>query len=97
MFNYTRQMETLDSCFELIRSHQQYILWSPLLEIEPTTTDCSAETLQLSHQFISHTSDAKLTSHGNCAANWHKFVLQVKFVLFTEDTVISRATSSEED
>ena len=28
----------------------------------------SAETLQLGHQFISHISDAKSTSHGNCAA-----------------------------
>ena len=27
------------------------------------------KTLQLSQQSISHTSDAKLTSHGNCAAN----------------------------
>ena len=30
--------------------------------IEPVTTDCGAETLQLSHQFISHASDAKSTS-----------------------------------
>ena len=29
------------------------------------TTDCRAETLQLSQQFISHTSYAKLTSHGH--------------------------------
>ena len=49
---YARHTETLDSCFNLIRSHQQCIPWSPPLEIKPATTDCSAETLQLSHQFI---------------------------------------------
>ena len=54
---YAWQTETLDTCFHCIRSHQQYILWSPPLEIEPATTDCRAETLQLSQQFISHTSD----------------------------------------
>ena len=62
---YIRHTETLDSCFNFIRTHQQCIPWSPLLEIESVTTDCSAKTLQLSHQFISHTSDTKLTSHSN--------------------------------
>ena len=33
---YAGHTETLDSCFEFIRSHQQYIPWSPPLEIEPT-------------------------------------------------------------
>ena len=47
---YSRHTETLDSWFDLIRSHQQCILWSPPLEIELVTTDCRAETLQLSHQ-----------------------------------------------
>ena len=50
---YARHMETLDNCFDLIRFHQQCIQWSPLLEIKPVTTDCRAETLQLSHQFMS--------------------------------------------
>ena len=63
---YARHTETLDSCFDHIWSHQQCIPWSPPLEIKPVTTDCRAETLQLSHQSISHTSDAKLTSHGIC-------------------------------
>ena len=31
--------------------------------------DCRAETLPLSYQPILHTSDTKLTSHGNCVAN----------------------------
>ena len=57
---------TLDSCFDLIRFHQQCIPWSPLLEIEPATTESRAETLPLGHQSTSHTSDAKLTSHGKC-------------------------------
>ena len=35
--------ETLDNCFDLIRSHQQCIPWSLPLEIEPATTDCRAE------------------------------------------------------
>ena len=33
------------------------------------TSDHSTETLQLSHLFISHVSDIKSTSHGNCAAS----------------------------
>ena len=61
--------ETLDSCFNLIRSHQQCIPWSPPLEIKPATTEHRAETLQLCPQSTLHTSDAKLTSHDNCTAN----------------------------
>ena len=56
---YARHTGTLDSSFDLIRSHQQCIPWSPPQEIEPATTDCRAETLQLSQQSTSHTSDAK--------------------------------------
>ena len=37
------------------------------LEIEPATTGCRAEILLHSQQCILHTSDATLTSHGNCA------------------------------
>ena len=61
--------ETLDTHLDLIRSHQQCILWSPPLEIEPVTTEYRAETLPLSYQSTSYTSDAKLTSYGNCVAN----------------------------
>ena len=82
---YTQHTETLDdSCFDLIRSHQQCISWSPLLKIKPATIECRAETLPLNHQSTFHTSDAKLTSHGNCAANKPECVLQVTTVLFTE-------------
>ena len=42
-----RHKEPLDSCFNLIRSHQQYIL-------ESATTDCRAETQLLSHWPTSH-------------------------------------------
>ena len=35
---YAWYTETLDSCFNFIRSYQQCILWSPPLEIEPATT-----------------------------------------------------------
>ena len=45
---FTAHTETLDCLFDLIRSHQRFISWSPSLEIEPATTDCRAETLQLS-------------------------------------------------
>ena len=38
---------------------------NPVNTYEPATT----ETLQLSYLSMSHTSDAKLTNHGNCAAN----------------------------
>ena len=45
-------METQDSCFDLIRYHQQCIPRCPSLEIEPVTTNGRAETLQLSQQSI---------------------------------------------
>ena len=61
--------KALDSCFDIIKSHQQRMSWSPPLEIEPAIVDCWAETLQLIHEFILHTRDAKLTSYGNFAAN----------------------------
>ena len=32
----------LNSCFDLIRSHQQCTPWSSPLEIEPTTTECKS-------------------------------------------------------
>ena len=41
--------ETLDSCFDFIRSHQQSKPWSAPLEIQPATTEYRAETLLLSH------------------------------------------------
>ena len=67
--SYAWHMKTLNSCFNLIRSHQQCIPWSPSLEIEPVITDCRAETLQLNQLSISHTSYAKLTSKNRCATN----------------------------
>ena len=69
VITYAWHTETLDSCFGRIRSYQQCIPSSPPLEIEPANTDCRAETLQMSQQPISHTSNVKLTSHGKCAAN----------------------------
>ena len=42
----TLARDILDSCFDVIRTHQQYITWSPPpLEIKPVTTECKAETL----------------------------------------------------
>ena len=37
---YARRTETLDNCFDLIRSHQLCIMRSPPLGIELATTDC---------------------------------------------------------
>ena len=56
-----RPTETLNSGFDFIRSHQQYILWSPRLATEPVTTEWKAETLPLSHWSTSRASVAKLT------------------------------------
>ena len=39
------------------------------LDIELATTECGAETLPLNYKATSRTSDAKLTSRGNCQAN----------------------------
>ena len=66
---YAQHSETLDSCFDPTGSHPRCIPWSPSQEIELATTDCRVETPQLSQQSISHSSDANLTSQGNCAAN----------------------------
>ena len=44
----TRHTETHDNSFDLLRSQQQCIPWSPPLETEPVTTDCRAESIQLS-------------------------------------------------
>ena len=79
---YARRTETLNNCFDLIRSHQQCISWSPPRWIGPATTDCRADTLQQSQQSISHTSDVKLSSRGNCAANQPECVLQVTSILW---------------
>ena len=46
------------------------VYWiTPVLEIEPATTNCRSETLQLSQQSIAHTRAAKLTCHGKCVTN----------------------------
>ena len=58
---YAWYTEKLVICFDLIKSHQQCIPWSPPLEMEPVTMDCRVETLQVSQLLISHISDAKLT------------------------------------
>ena len=54
--------EPRDSFLDLIRSHQQCMLWSPPLEIEPEITECKAKTLPLSYGSTSHTGDDKLNS-----------------------------------
>ena len=51
---YARHTEPLDCCFDLIRSHQQCILWYQPLEIDPVTTEA-----RLYNWTILHTSDAK--------------------------------------
>ena len=51
---------TLNSCFDLIGSHQQWTPWSPPQYAE-------AETLLLGHRFMPHISDAELTSYGDNA------------------------------
>ena len=47
---HTQHMETLDSRFDPTRSHLQCTPWPQPPETEPATTDCRAETPQLSHQ-----------------------------------------------
>ena len=63
-----RHTEPLNNCFNLIKFHQQCIVWSPPLKVEPATTECRPRTLPLSYWSTWHTSNAKLTSHGNCTA-----------------------------
>ena len=54
-----RHTEQLISCFDLIRFHQQFIQWSPPLEIEPVTTEYRAPALPLSLGSTSPTGDVK--------------------------------------
>ena len=53
----------LNSCFDLIRSHQQCTPWSPPLDIEPQYAE--AETLPLCHWFMPCIIDTKSTSYSN--------------------------------
>ena len=81
---------TLDSCFDLIRSHHQYIPWSPPVLIEPATT---AETPPLGHRSTSHSSDAKSTSQYVAEEFWfgaqfnstHNFTQSGWPILFNPD------------
>ena len=58
---------TLNSCFDLIGSHQQCTPQSPLVEIEPTTTvGRSRKSTTGSPVHVSH-KRAELTSHGDNA------------------------------
>ena len=42
--HYARHMEPLDSCLDLIRSHELLKQWFLPLDIEPATTEYRAET-----------------------------------------------------
>ena len=55
------------------------------------TTDCRVETQQLSHQSISHTSDTKLISHGNCG---HNNYVDAYFPSSWDDVALEVAVSS---
>ena len=57
---YAWHTDTLDSCFDLINSVYRH----PHHWRSNQQSQFVVPKLQLSHQFISHTSDAKLTSHG---------------------------------
>ena len=84
----------LDSCFDHIWSHQQCI---PPLEMEPATTEYRAESLLLSHWSTSHTSDAKLTSHGKCATthtHTHTHTSIYIYIYISHDQVVLTACSS---
>ena len=59
----------LDSCFDLVRSHQQCIQKSPPQEVKKETREYRAKTLPLNYRSTSLTSDAKLTCQCKCAAN----------------------------
>ena len=83
--------ETLDSCFDVIRSHQQWIPWHPSLEIEQATTERRAETLPLSLLSTQVTPNLLVIIFAR------PINLKVTYVHFTEDTVTSRTPSSQED
>ena len=89
---YVRNTETLDSCFDFIRSHQQCITWSPPLQIEPASKNSRADTLQ---SYRTHMTPNQLVTVIERPINLN--VLQVTSVLFTEDTITSRTMSSWED
>ena len=53
-----RHTETLDSCFDLIRSSQQCVPWSPPLDTKRETTGCRFKTLSLRRKFTWHTRES---------------------------------------
>ena len=75
---------TLNSCFDIIRSHLQCITWSTPMEIEPTT-------LHLGQRSKPHASNAKLTSHGGNARPLNLMCLEGTF--FKYDVTLQRTRS----
>ena len=71
---YVRHTETLDSCFDFIRSHQLCIPWSPPLEIKPAIKDCRAKTLQLSKQSICWWDLIRSKQLSSVASHFHESV-----------------------
>ena len=83
---------SLNSCFDLIRSHQQCKPWSLALEIDPTTTGYRGrKNLHLGHRSKPHLIDAKLTSHGGNARPLNLMCLEGTF--FKYDVTLQRTRS----
>ena len=85
---------TLNCCFDFIRSHHQCRPWSPLLEIEPTTTVCRSRN--------STTGPPVHATYKRCRINkswctvrplWPN--VSWRYVIPIEDTATSGATSSQ--
>ena len=75
--------EQLYRYFNLIRSHQQFIPWSPRLEIKPVTTECRPKTLPQSYWSTSQTWQLP------CQLTWCIFVSYI--CTLTRDMVTSKS------
>ena len=69
--------------FKFCIIYQQYISWSPSLEIEPATKECRVETLPLSYWSTSNRSVAKIDIDNAWPINLGSFVVTSIFLLRT--------------
>ena len=83
----------LNSCFDLIRFHQQGTPWSHHWRSNQQPQYAETETLLLGHRFMPHIIDAELTSHGELRDHFDLMCLEGTYSL-TEGMATPGATSS---
>ena len=85
----------LNSCFNLIRSHQQCTLWSPPLEIKPTTTVCRSRNSTTGPLVHATYNQCWINKSWQIARPLDRMCLFYRYVFPKADTATSGATSSQ--